>query len=89
MALIEAVQLVVGIPNTFVLDRLAIIKRKLSGIKDNLPSLSAVCLETPYLLNHKQNNLIMLKNLQKVNNKVTEIIDMVNLTPLESACRTF
>ena len=89
VALIEAVELAIGIPNTFVKDRLAIIERKLSGIKDDLPSLSAVCLETPYLLNHKQNNLIIIKNLQKVNNKVTEIIDMVNLTPLESACGTF
>ena len=31
----------------------------------------------------------MLKSLQKVHNKVTEIQDMVNLTPLESACGTF
>ena len=55
VALIEGVQLAVGIPNTFVLDRLAIIKRKLSGIKDDLSSRS-ICLETPYHLNHKQNN---------------------------------
>ena len=77
-ALVETIKSAIGV----------IQNKIMCGVHDDIPGWT-LCYQTAYLLAEKQSNLILMKKLGKVYNKLNEIIKIVGLTTKDSVCGDF